>query len=336
MYKISLLLVIATNYLFGGFYDDDIYELKTFYDNKIEKNKNLTYNNNPYQLTQYPIYQLSEIEYDQGSDGIIDKIQSYTHDKIGNILSSVTSNIDFGESQYFSYDTNGNLLSTYRDTGYSHLDLHHFTYTNSYLTKDVHDYNGDGQFIETIIYTYLSNQIQINHYDSGYTTIEKYIYNTQGLAISKEYGSVYESYIYDTYGNLISVNNSYYPCNYTYNVNNQRTSSTCHIIANNKYSIEYYTYDSKGAMLSYSHEGPTFRFKRFFTYNNQGYLIKAQYDEGYNGSIDWNRIYTYDDNGHLIHLVESGLYGNATYNLKWINTEENYGWLSAIYNIILN
>jgi len=333
-------ILLAVNFLFGGFWNDDIYDIKSYYHNHIYKDPQLVYNKNIYKVTSHPIYQLIAIK-----NSIDDNVHYFTHDDKGNVISNVSSNSDFGESVYYTYDTSGNILSTYRDVDYAHLDLHHFNYINNTLSKDTLDYNGDGQFIEIRNYAYINNQITITTSDESTSFEEKYIFNSNHFAINNQInGQISESYAYDSNGNIISRNNSYYPCQYSYNGNNKRILTQCHRIDNDTYFTETFTYNNKGKMTSRTVSDNTVtmngitqenKYKQIFTYDTDNNLILEEYDDNNDGSINATSSYVYDKDRNLIRFVQNGIFGNYTNYLTWKNTKEDFSWLSAIYNIIL-
>ena len=260
-----LTILITTNHLFA--YNDPY----------------VKYNKNIYEHIEKQ-FRLIEVKTDFDSNGLIDGVKNYNYDERGYLVSTTE---DFGAySMHYTYDTNGNLVSEYRSFSGDNLDLHHYSYSNGYLIKDIHDYNADGQFIEVVTYTYLSNSIIINHNQNEFSMTETYTYNDKKLAIKYETGASTTSYFYDSLDNMTS----------------QIVSSSL---------------------------GTT---KRVFTYNVKNELIHVSEDNS--NSIGATEIYNYDENGNVIELIKSGLYGNTTYHYKWENTE-NYGWLIAVLNTVL-
>jgi hypothetical protein len=249
-------------------------------------------------------------------------------------------------NNYYEYDSNGNLVSTFRDFSDGIISYECFNYDTTGNKISEYFYRSDG-ITGSAVYTYNSNQLIaaefINHkgWLNGRLEIQ-YDRNNQknkGVLL-KDNNIIGEiSYDYDTTGNLIrefwDFNGKWSQTyNYIYTKKNKtmRFYSSPYLSTESNYRVcrEYYTYNNEIGGTS------------FYYYNKHGLLEEKIYIR--NDNFITNTFFNYDTEGRLI--SSKRIYSDSsvdiftfTYNKenKLINrslykSDTLYGFEAYLYN----
>ena len=245
----------------------------------------------------------SVLEIDFGATGIIDRIDTFTYDANGNVLTEEEDATGDGvgifvATRTYTYDANGNVL-TDANAAIAKTATYSYDANENQLTKSWYN-DADGLPDEIITYTYDANGNKLTEsYDSDADglpdDITTYTYDAGGnmLTVSYEYGAVSLAN-----GEENSIAKSTYDAN-----GNRLTESYDHNGNGTIDSIITNTYDANGNQLTRSNDNNadgTIDSISTYTYDANGNQLTASYDNNADGTIDSISTYTYDAYRNLL------------------------------------
>lgn len=196
--------------------------------------------------------------------------------------------------------------------------------TKFVLTKvEYENDNGNRWLDKEYTYDAKGNNIEIKTYNSGpiHDEIETFTYDEDGKIMkckrtNSDGVNFNYTYIYDSKDRIIKISASVQDYSYNY------INTYIYSYSKNTFSIEFitthedgdnnfniYTVDSHDNILKREEDNDKDGIIRdydtdiYYLEYDDDKLIKREYDENNNGTINWNETYTYDNNNNLIKVV---------------------------------
>jgi len=273
---------------------------------------------------------------DYDVDGNPDRIDTYTYDANGNLLTETfdtDADGDPNEIYTYTYDANGNQLTyTYdRPSGGTPYWIYTSTYdaNGNRLTWAYDATNGTPDWIYT--YTYDANGNRLTETcaaNAGGTPywIYTYTYDANGNRLTEGYDSNGDG----TPNKIIT---------YTYDANGNRLTEGHDSNLDGTPDLIYtYTYDANGNTLSETYDGdgdgtPELIDTYTYTYDANGNLLTETADWGADGTTNLISTYTYDANGNLLTKTHVGGSGGTPDLIYTYTYDANGNLLTAAFDL---
>ncbi len=238
------------------------------------------------------MYKILTKSYDWDSNGMIDRIFTYTYNEDGS-LKSKTYDIDKSKKYVYSYyddyiDSFGNVKYDY-DVGIRKI------------TQEIPEY------IEALS----------TYYKNG--EVHKLVLNTES-----DGKTPYNEYYYSKNGNLISFNSHVSAAMAGNNYYNYDSEDKNMIMSGNTESPvkKTHTYDENGNMLTKEIEHPLYKIKKHYSYNEDNIMTSTttySYDDDSTTTKDfiYNYSYTYDENKNMLTQEASDGNDKITITYTW-------------------
>ena len=260
---------------------------------------------------------------DNNGDNLADDITTYTYDANGNLLTTSFDNDANGvtdDTYTYTYDANGNLLTESYEYGTVSLQkgITNRIYTSTYDANGnrllaIDDNNADGKPDDIVTRTYD---------DYGDMLTESYEYGTVSLQLGLT-NRIYTT-TYDANGNRLTESSDNDAngvtddtTTLTYDANgNQLTQSTQYGVVSLKNGLTNDIYTSTWdandnlVMKKYENKAGGDAYLIFYDYDANGNRLTVSFDWDANGVTDDTTTYTYDANDNR--LTESSEYGSVS------------------------